>query len=457
MLNKIINKRGTRSSSRSSMRPEVDSESRRRSSALRPVGETPNKSTRSSRESMLTSNSDQRERADSVTKLRSSQSNKIVDVNLANLARVSLAAQSNPDLSRSLSGKAALHENSPFSKIFKSLKHAIKSPSPSSGPTDSSDASTTSRSMSPSAANPTALPNVPAKLQQVRTEQDVICRICEFPVAATEIERHSRYCAAQQECEMRRADCDRELNKIITQLNTVTARDASKSDVMVITSISKALGVKEYDKDAISKIHKYLSRVTSPASPVVDAADKSELFSKAYHIIEGKLKVAQMYRDKVYPLLKVGTANAAAGSTRHRTGSSGSNSTQASTRRRSRLSESEVKGESAVSRKPFMSLFSAILKSQRSRTPSARPEEAAERSPSKMPSIQDFEIVKPVSKGAYGKVYIGRKKTTGDLYAIKILKKEDMVRKNMVSHVLAERKVMSLSQAPFIVKLYYAF
>ncbi|RIA89387.1 serine/threonine protein kinase 15, partial [Glomus cerebriforme] len=75
----------------------------------------------------------------------------------------------------------------------------------------------------------------------------------------------------------------------------------------------------------------------------------------------------------------------------------------------------------------------------------------------KIPSIQDFEIIKPISRGAFGKVYLARKKTTGDLYAIKILKKVDMVRKNMVNHVLAERRVLSLSRTPFVVKLYYAF
>jgi serine/threonine protein kinase len=32
-----------------------------------------------------------------------------------------------------------------------------------------------------------------------------------------------------------------------------------------------------------------------------------------------------------------------------------------------------------------------------------------------------------------------------------------MVRKNMVNHVLAERRVLSLAKTPFIVKLYYAF
>ncbi|ORX91060.1 serine/threonine protein kinase 15 [Basidiobolus meristosporus CBS 931.73] len=74
-----------------------------------------------------------------------------------------------------------------------------------------------------------------------------------------------------------------------------------------------------------------------------------------------------------------------------------------------------------------------------------------------MPSIKDFEILKPISRGAFGKVYLAKKRTTHDLYAIKILKKSDMVRKNMVSQVMAERRVMSLAKTPFVVKLYYAF
>jgi serine/threonine protein kinase len=74
-----------------------------------------------------------------------------------------------------------------------------------------------------------------------------------------------------------------------------------------------------------------------------------------------------------------------------------------------------------------------------------------------MPSIQDFEIIKPISRGAFGKVYLARKKTTSDLYAIKTLKKVDIVRKNMVNHVLVERKVLSLSRTPYVVKLFYAF
>lgn len=37
-------------------------------------------------------------------------------------------------------------------------------------------------------------------------------------------------------------------------------------------------------------------------------------------------------------------------------------------------------------------------------------------------SIDDFEIIKPISRGAYGKVFLARKRTTGDLFAIKVHK-----------------------------------
>jgi serine/threonine protein kinase len=49
-------------------------------------------------------------------------------------------------------------------------------------------------------------------------------------------------------------------------------------------------------------------------------------------------------------------------------------------------------------------------------------------------------------RGAFGRVYLARKRATGDLYAIKVLKKLDMVRKNMVDHVIAERNILASVQ-----------
>jgi len=73
-------------------------------------------------------------------------------------------------------------------------------------------------------------------------------------------------------------------------------------------------------------------------------------------------------------------------------------------------------------------------------------------------TIHDFEMVKPISSGAFGKVWLARKTASGDLYAVKIIRKADMIRKNMQEHVSNERNVMKLaSNNPFLVDFYYAF
>ncbi|ORY82673.1 hypothetical protein BCR37DRAFT_392874 [Protomyces lactucae-debilis] len=74
------------------------------------------------------------------------------------------------------------------------------------------------------------------------------------------------------------------------------------------------------------------------------------------------------------------------------------------------------------------------------------------------PSIKDFEIIKPISKGAFGSVYLSKKKTTGDYYAIKVLKKADMIAKNQVTNIKAERAIMmAQTESPFIAKLFFTF
>lgn len=73
-------------------------------------------------------------------------------------------------------------------------------------------------------------------------------------------------------------------------------------------------------------------------------------------------------------------------------------------------------------------------------------------------TIKDFEIIKPISKGAFGSVFLAKKKTTGDYFAIKVLKKADMIAKNQITNVKAERMIlMKQSESPFVVKLYFTF
>ncbi|PIN08864.1 Microtubule-associated serine/threonine kinase [Handroanthus impetiginosus] len=72
-------------------------------------------------------------------------------------------------------------------------------------------------------------------------------------------------------------------------------------------------------------------------------------------------------------------------------------------------------------------------------------------------SIDDFDIIKPISRGAYGKVFLARKRTTGDLFAIKVLKKLDMLRKNDIERILAERNILITVRNPFVVRFFYSF
>ena len=74
------------------------------------------------------------------------------------------------------------------------------------------------------------------------------------------------------------------------------------------------------------------------------------------------------------------------------------------------------------------------------------------------PSIKDFDVIKPISKGAFGSVYLTKKKSTGDYYAIKVLKKAEMLAKNQVTNVRAERAIlMAQGESPFVAKLFFTF
>lgn len=74
-----------------------------------------------------------------------------------------------------------------------------------------------------------------------------------------------------------------------------------------------------------------------------------------------------------------------------------------------------------------------------------------------MPKITDFKVVKIITEGAFGRVYLARKITTGDLYAIKVLRKSDMIQKNQVKYVKAERNILATIHNPFVIKMYYTF
>jgi len=72
-------------------------------------------------------------------------------------------------------------------------------------------------------------------------------------------------------------------------------------------------------------------------------------------------------------------------------------------------------------------------------------------------TVEDFELLKVVGKGSFGKVMQVRKKDTGEIYAMKVLKKDQLVKRKQVAHTKTERKVLENIQHPFIVSLRFAF
>merc|ERR1711874_728580 len=72
-------------------------------------------------------------------------------------------------------------------------------------------------------------------------------------------------------------------------------------------------------------------------------------------------------------------------------------------------------------------------------------------------TMEDFELLKVLGRGAFGKVVLCREKATRTMYAMKILKKSAVFDKNEVAHTLTENRVLQTIRHPFIVGLKYSF
>jgi serum/glucocorticoid-regulated kinase 2 len=71
--------------------------------------------------------------------------------------------------------------------------------------------------------------------------------------------------------------------------------------------------------------------------------------------------------------------------------------------------------------------------------------------------LDDFEILKLLGKGAFGKVLLCQKKDNQKLYAIKVLKKKEIIENDQLEHTKAEKAILQHINHPFLVGLEYAF
>ncbi len=71
--------------------------------------------------------------------------------------------------------------------------------------------------------------------------------------------------------------------------------------------------------------------------------------------------------------------------------------------------------------------------------------------------ISNFNILKRLSKGAYGYVVLAEKKTSKDLFAIKIMNVKEAVKKNQIDLLSTEKDIMNTVNSEFVVHGAYSF
>jgi len=75
----------------------------------------------------------------------------------------------------------------------------------------------------------------------------------------------------------------------------------------------------------------------------------------------------------------------------------------------------------------------------------------------KPPSEDDYETIKLISNGAYGAVHLVRHKQTRQRFAMKKINKQNLLLRNQVEQVFAERDIMSFTDNPFVVSMFCSF
>lgn len=74
-------------------------------------------------------------------------------------------------------------------------------------------------------------------------------------------------------------------------------------------------------------------------------------------------------------------------------------------------------------------------------------------------SVKDFVTVKVIGRGGFAQVRLVKKKDTGQVYAMKILRKDQVIEWNQISHVRAERDILVQASElnDWVTTLYFSF
>ena len=71
--------------------------------------------------------------------------------------------------------------------------------------------------------------------------------------------------------------------------------------------------------------------------------------------------------------------------------------------------------------------------------------------------LDDYAMLSVIGKGSYAKVLLVRKKTTGEVYALKSMKKKYIEKKNQTKRIMMERDILTSINHPFLIKIHSSF
>ncbi|XP_076868167.1 microtubule-associated serine/threonine-protein kinase 1 isoform X3 [Brachyhypopomus gauderio] len=69
----------------------------------------------------------------------------------------------------------------------------------------------------------------------------------------------------------------------------------------------------------------------------------------------------------------------------------------------------------------------------------------------------DFEMIKLISNGAYGAVYLVRHKETKQRFAMKKINKQNLMLRNQIQQAFVERDILTFAENPFVVSMFCSF
>jgi len=71
--------------------------------------------------------------------------------------------------------------------------------------------------------------------------------------------------------------------------------------------------------------------------------------------------------------------------------------------------------------------------------------------------LDDFIILQTIGVGSFGRVHLARLKANGEYYALKVMKKEDIIQYKQVEHILNEKHILEEINHPFIINILCGF